>query len=481
MEYLNFLEDEDREKLQLLMTLQQYNEQFLTQKKLIEETGLSKFLLDKYITELNISCPTLNISEELYDEMSYQPVSNDLVQKMQHAYAQRSLKFRFLVEVLVEEKSVKKFQEDHHIAKTTLYQIRSRVLSSLKNEQITVKKNKLIGYEMKIRSVIFDIVAYFYFGEHSPFGSENNKNAQQLLKQLTTYFHLDLTFLQQKKLLLFIQVLQIRVKNRHMLNENFCTVNEDIQHEYKTQLIAIEQALHGTIECDFEELRECNYLMLFLYVSEMFDVQLTFKQELFIQNEETTQQLIVLLQTKFQITESQKKQLHVAFLKKLLGFSIFRQSYTTFIDTAAYQYFAEVYFLLHKTILRFIRTDSFILSLDLSKNDQAKLYYDMAFSVLATLDPAQLGKPINIYIDFSHGTAYTEFISQSLRRFRDLNISIQKKFNNKTNVFLSDYRLQEANCTQIIWKQPPTPSDWSRFADLVIQLREIENEKSHSL
>lgn len=33
MEYLNFLEDEDRDKLQLLMTLQLYNDQFLTKKK----------------------------------------------------------------------------------------------------------------------------------------------------------------------------------------------------------------------------------------------------------------------------------------------------------------------------------------------------------------------------------------------------------------------------------------------------------------
>ncbi|WP_206912489.1 hypothetical protein IGL98_003311 [Enterococcus sp. DIV0840] len=479
MEYLDFLDDEDHDKLKLLMTLQLYNDQYLTQKRLIELTGLSKFLLEKYITELNVECPELSISEEIYDELFYPPISNDIIQKVQHDYAQRSLKFRFFIEVLVEEKTIKKFQEEQHIAKTTLYQIRNKVLSYLKKERIAVQKNRLTGDEMKVRSIIFDLVSYFFFGEEYPFSKESDQAVQQLLQLLTTHFRLDLTFFQKKKLALFIHIIYVRIKKYHELRENLCSINEKMQQSMEQQMIMIEQALYSTKEARPENFKESNYLLAFLFVSDMFTTELTFNQELFIQNQNAAQELTERLASQFQVTDRQKEQLYNSFLKKLLSLSIFKQGYTTFVETAAYSYFAEVYYPIHKLILRFIRKNHFLLSLELSKNDQAKLYYDIMFSVLSLLEPSQLGQPINIYIDFSHGIAYTEYICQSLRRFRDLNVRIQEKFNNETHVFLSDYRLHEASCRQIIWKQPPTSSDWAKFADLVIELREVENEKNH--
>ncbi|GGC97177.1 helix-turn-helix domain-containing protein [Enterococcus wangshanyuanii] len=478
MDYLAFLDDEDRDKLTVLMTLQSYNDQYLTQKRLIEQTGLSKFLLEKYLKELNLECPELMISDELYDEMSYHAISNDTVQKIQHMYAQRSLKFRFFVEVLIEEKTVKKFQEEQHIAKTTLYQIRTKVLNSLKKEKILIQKNKMIGPEMHVRSIIFDVVSYFYFGESYPFSSQCRNEAKQLLQLLISYFNLDLTFFQKKKLSLFIHIVQIRIKNQHMINENLCMINEKTQQTYQRQLTMIEQLLAPSLESTSESSKESNYLLTFLFVSEMLDLELTFNKEMFSKTKETAQTLLNSLSRQFQVKDSQKKELYDSFLKKLLSLSIFRQNYTTFVDTAAYSYFAEVYSSLHRLILHFIRKEPFLLSLELSKNDQAKLYYDIMFTVLSSLEPVQLGRPITIYIDFSHGLAYTEYICQSLQRFRDLNISIQNRFNNETQIVLSDYRLKKATCQQIIWKQPPTPSDWAKFADVVIELREKENEKN---
>lgn len=479
MEYLQFLDEEDRDKLHLLMNLQLYNDQYLTQKRLLELTGLSKFLLEKYIKELNEECPEITISEEVYDELIYQPISNDMIQKIQHTFAQRSLKFRFFIEVLVEEKTIKKFQEEQHIAKTTLYQIRSKVLTQLKKERIVIQKNKLTGNEMKVRSIIFDLVSYFYFGEDYPFSKDSNQEVQQLLQLLTTHFGLDSTFFQKKKLALFIHIVYIRIKKHHEVKENLCSINKKTNQALEQQMILIEQALRPTNDTAPESFNESNYLLAFLFVSEMFTPELTFNQELFTQNQEATQELVERIATQFQITDLQKTQLYDSFLKKLLSLSIFKQSYTTFVETAAYSYFAEVYYPLHTLILRFIRKTHFLIALELSKNDQAKLYYDIMFSVLSILEPSQLGTPINIYIDFSHGIAYTEYICQSLRRFRDLNVSIQKKFNNDTHIFLSDYHLKETSCQQIIWKQPPTPSDWAKFADLVIELRENENEKNN--
>ncbi|ALS02535.1 hypothetical protein ATZ33_14455 [Enterococcus silesiacus] len=477
MKYLNFLDDEDYDKLELLMTLQHYNEQFLTKKKLIELTGLSKFLLDKYITELNAAYPELKIHENSYDELFYQSVSNDLIQSVQYDYIQRSLKFRFFIEVLVEEKTIKRFQEEQHIARTTLYQIRGKVVACLEKEQIFIKKNKLTGNEMNIRSLIFDIVAYFYFGKKYPFSKENDKEAQQLLQQLLTYFNLDLSFFQKEKLALFIHIVQIRIRSRHLLKETLCSSSAKTQQVFGRQLVMIEQALHTSEIPISDNFKESNYLLLFLFITDIFDVELRFDQTLFTQSQEATKRLIKQLTTQFQISNSQQKQLYDSFFKKILGLSTFKQSYTTFIETTTHSYFADVYAPVHNLILNFTRKDHFLLSLELSQRNQTKLYYDIMFTILSLLEPSQFGKPINIYVDFSSGAAYTEYIRQSLKRFRDLNIAFQEKFNNDTHIFLSDYRLQEANCQQIIWKQPPTPANWSKFANLVVKLRKFELEK----
>ncbi|MGX7264726.1 helix-turn-helix domain-containing protein [Enterococcus crotali] len=474
MKYLDFLDDDDKEKAQLLTTLQLYNEQFLSKKKLLELTGLSKFLLERYLTELNKEYPQLRISEEYYDEIAFQPISNEIIQELQYRYAERSPKFRFFIEVLVEEKSIKKFQAEQHIAKTTLYQIRTKVISSLKKVGLSIQKNKLIGPEARVRSVIFDIISYFYFGERYPF-THSEQKIQQLLQQLVSYFNLDLTFLQKRKLALFLQIMQSRRLNHHDLQENFCTVGAKTQQQFASQLAMLKKVLQSSIPTSVEE--ESHYILLFLFVSDMFDCDLSFNDDLLAETKNTAKQLVTQLSDAFQLTQKQEKYLYHSFLKKILGLSIFRQNYTTFVDISAYSYFSEVYNPLHRLVLRFIRKNHYCLSLNLSKNEQAKLYYDFMFSILAFLEPSQFGNPITIYIDFSHGNAYTEYISQSLQRFRDLNIVIQKRFNNTTQLSISDYKITELTCPQIIWKQPPSPSDWAKFADLVVELREVENEK----
>ncbi|EOI06743.1 hypothetical protein UAY_00085 [Enterococcus moraviensis ATCC BAA-383] len=473
MKYLDFLEDDDKEKAQLLKILQLYNEQFLSKKKLLELTSLSRFLLERYLVELNNEFPQLRISEEYYDEIVFQPISNDMIQELQYRYAERSSKFRFFIEVLVEEKSIKKFQTEQHIAKTTFYQIRNKVLANLKEAGLSIRKNKLMGPETRVRSVIFDIISYFYFGERYPFTNSEQK-IQQLLQQLITYFNLDLSFLQKRKLALFLQIMQNRRLNHHHLQENFCTVGEKTQRQFGSQIAMLKKVLMQSSEGEGES----NYILLFLFVSDMFDCDLLFNDDLLLETKETAKALVAHLSNSFQLTKQQGKHLYHLFLKKVLGLSIFRQNYTTFVDVSAYSYFSEVYNPLHKLILRFIRKNQFCLALDLSKNEQAKLYYDFMFSILSCLESSQLGKPITIYIDFSHGNAYTEYISQSLHRFRDLNIVIQTRFNNDTQLSISDYKITELTCRQIIWKQPPTPSDWARFADIVIELREFENEKN---
>ena len=480
MEYLNFLEDSDKEKLELLKILQNYNDKLLTKNKLVELSGLSKYILEKYIIDINIDLPEIHISEELYNELAFQDISNEHIQNLQYNYVCRSLKFQFFIEVLLEESTLKRFQDRHHLSRASVYSLRASVQKILHQEGLHIKKNLLVGSEVKIRATVFDIISYFFFEKNYPFLLIDLKNIERLTLKIINYLGLSVSHLQLRKLFLFITLINLRIKNKHLLNTNFCTLQENSAHVYFQHMSQIEQFLTPFEYSNSGKFEESNYLLLFMFISDMFDSKLYFDNEILGETIVTAQTLTNLVSDTFSLGKQQTDLLYSSYLKKMLGLSVFRQSYTTFVERSAYTYLNELYPKLHRLILAFMHENIFLGQLNLSNNERTKLYYDFMFSTLEVLQPSELEKPIYVYVDFSHGDAYTKYICQNLNRFRDLNLQIKTRFNNDIHISLSDYKIAKLTCPQIIWKQPPSPTDWANFANKVIQLKENTNE-NHSL
>ena len=76
-----------------------------------------------------------------------------------------------------------------------------------------------------------------------------------------------------------------------------------------------------------------------------------------------------------------------------------------------------------------------------------------------------------ICVDFSRGSAYTSFIAENIRSFKNLNVEIQQKLNNKTQLYVSDIMIDKLNCPQIIWENPPSDYDWLLFSKMIIKVR----------
>lgn len=106
-----------------------------------------------------------------------------------------------------------------------------------------------------------------------------------------------------------------------------------------------------------------------------------------------------------------------------------------------------------------------------SHQERNKLYYDYLFFLITQISVEELEEPVFICIDFSHGSSYNAYIQMMLRSLQSMNICYENKLSTKTQIYLSDFLIDNLPCLQMIWKRPPTPDDWAEFGHLLIKVK----------
>lgn len=109
--------------------------------------------------------------------------------------------------------------------------------------------------------------------------------------------------------------------------------------------------------------------------------------------------------------------------------------------------------------------------IDVSKDDLSRYFYDYLFILIDVIPPAKVERPIYVCVDFSQGIEYTNFIIKQIEGFKDLNLIIEYRLTSHTNILISNCVWENFNGTQIVWKNPPMPSDWEYFGNAVIRAK----------
>ncbi|WP_251867499.1 hypothetical protein [Enterococcus malodoratus] len=100
-----------------------------------------------------------------------------------------------------------------------------------------------------------------------------------------------------------------------------------------------------------------------------------------------------------------------------------------------------------------------------------RFFYDYLFILLDILPPEQVEKPIDVFVDFSQGKEYTKFIIKQIEGFKDLNLAIGDRLTSHTEILVSNCVVPRFKGKQIVWKNPPAPSDWEVFGDSIVQVK----------
>jgi hypothetical protein len=97
------------------------------------------------------------------------------------------------------------------------------------------------------------------------------------------------------------------------------------------------------------------------------------------------------------------------------------------------------------------------------------------FALINAIPTAALVDKVYVCVDFSQGDLYTDYIVSTLQAFNNAHIVIEENISDHTNIYLSDFYSSFITQPQIIWQDPPTPTDWGQLADTIIACKKAQN------
>ncbi|KRK97689.1 hypothetical protein FD04_GL001727 [Secundilactobacillus odoratitofui DSM 19909 = JCM 15043] len=364
------------------------------------------------------------------------------------------------------------------------YMSSSAFYRSLDQLEVVLKKNHFYtsstlfkDKEFTIRLHLFQLYYTMYNTLTPPFESLNDL-ISNLINTIQPHLPTDLRPTEVTKLATFLRIWILRLFNHHEIKKHlFKEIEPDQIGEQLYDLLA--QQLAPEIKLSRNEF---NYLYMFLitqgYLGEQ--VQTTtakaFPTVVTLSNQFMRSILSenVLVNTQLINGDALWQQLLCIHLQ-LTSFYI---EPTTFIRPKQMHFFADLYPAFDLTVNRMLVTLQRQSTFHLTKNMAVNLYFSYMFALVNAIPPELMRDQVHICVDFSQGALYTNYVIESLNSFSHAHIVIDRQLREETDIYISDFQSPEIVQPQIIWQDPPTSSDWSHLADVILQTK---HNKLHEL
>ncbi|WP_430616892.1 hypothetical protein IGJ66_000941 [Enterococcus sp. DIV0176] len=483
---LDLLSDSARYQLDILRIFDMRKGQFTSVELLVELLGISKFKVNKYIAELEqalVAATNAKVVRLSKGEIDIPDLSNEVIRQLQLYYLKQSDLFLLFHEMVQFGSTPEKFSQKHFLSRSKAYLIKSELEDILAPGGIQINEGTLVGDEAKVRREIFDIYYYFFNGLESPFESSLRQKTHEVLEVIIHTLNLEMIMTRIAKLELFLSITLLRLSKRSYVN----TVEiefEDVYAKEIRQLLVLVQNKLQKITVIPEEKQENEQLWLLVFLLSEECLSLTTQQKTIRWNQNltelTTLQVDYLFQTLKLVLSTERKTEKIVELQQVLELTNFKLAFAnhsrlTFISEDQERFFAELYPQFHQVAKKFVELAKNSDIYDQGLLTNGSLYYDYIFAIISVIPQKYLSDKVYVCVDFSRGSAYTKFIAENILAFQNLNIVVQKKVNNQTQLYVSDLLIDKLNCPQIIWKNPPSDHDWLLFGEMVIKVRN-ENE-----
>ncbi|MFC0234294.1 helix-turn-helix domain-containing protein [Vagococcus entomophilus] len=478
---LEFLDEHARYKLYILQILEIRKNQFLTLAKMCELLGLSKYKVQVYLEELQSELSKGEkelFAVEIMDkgELEWTAIDAEVIRYQRYLYAKQSIRFRLFHNLFMGKYTMDRFAVEESLSLAQVYNIRKELVFVLNQWDLDIEGMNIVGKnEVAVRNSIFEIYYYFFNGIEYPFEEKVFKQCSQI-KDIVIYSQqMRLIYTKQIKMEIFLAVQLIRARQGHVLETSLPNLSGS-KSDIQKNLEPFYNKLLFKKEKEEQIAEEIKWVLLFLIIDlEVVCLEYEVKDDQRQHIKNLSNKL--LLSVKKHV---QEETIHEEWVKKIcnktqlnmMRFFYFRYRATTFIEDEQRAYFRSFYPTFHKISIDFIETARcFDETLWDTEEALSKAYYDCLFTLISIIPINEVEKKINICVDFSHGEEYTKFVCKNIENFRDLNITIQEIHNQYTDIYMSDFAIKRLNCRQIIWRNPPTSSDWEEFADCVLKIK----------
>ncbi|MGX0056514.1 Mga-like protein with HTH domain [Enterococcus faecalis] len=475
MDIFKLLDEDQRYQLFIIRFLDVTKDEYITISKIVEITGQSKFKVINFIHALNYDIRKFkeNCKIAIQDDLIItENVDLTIIKLLQIDYFKTSQTFLLLIYLLEEGGTIEKYATDNFLSTSKAYATRRQLINFLKSLGIKVKKNRLVGEEFAIRNILGTLIFEALNGYYSPFSNEITIFVKKIRELLTYFYNLRLTPTQVKKMEVLIAISLIRCKNGNTINNSFITDLDKFFRDIKNEIYHISNYIfvdQNTL------MNEFSYNSMFLFTEGVLEKEfndkfnLSYFEELDNNSGRISEKIIHKLEdsynTKFSI-EIQKfytQRLKQANRRK----SIFSFETSSFATNNQVQSVRELYPIYSEIVWQVIEEEY----IDVSKDDLSRYFYDYLFILIDVIPPAKVERPIYVCVDFSQGIEYTNFIIKQIEGFKDLNLIIEYRLTSHTNILISNCVWANFNGTQIVWKNPPMPSDWEYFGNAVIRAK----------
>lgn len=477
-----FLEVDDRTKLTMMEILNERRGEYTSVDLMVEILGISKFKVSKYVQEIVEDLNELDIeidgSQFSKGDLSAFTLPTEMIRRARVKYIQESKIFLLFNDMLYGSVSLGQFAQKNYVSRSKTYEVRNNLTKLLEDFSITIQDGVFIGEEEQLRKIAFEVYYYYFNGMKIPFPEPVLELKEKLKERLATIIDFDLTLTKKIKIDLFLSILSIRLRRENYLGNRPLVLLEDdeLENEAFNQLLT---SVLGEDRKD-EAVSELDFILLFLVCEECISFQNKFpfnkpNSEIRKVSNILVSEFISKMDFREGIAPEKIERLKKR-LKRSLTMLHFKRYYSfysalTFNVDQQISFFEESYPQFHKMVILFLNNKDLRKLLKLNDLDEISLYYDYMLALISLVPFSYLNETIYICVDFSRGDDYTEYISENIQAFRHLNIVIQQKINSQTQLFVSDFIVENKRIEQIIWKNPPSDDDWAVLGDTIVSVK----------
>jgi len=487
MDYLAFLEKNERTKLGILGVLAENARQDVEVKQIIDQVSITRYkfnqLIDELIQDLGSiqqkDCQ-LTVKDNLVvcDGIDY-----SICQQLQLIYLKQSPRFQvFEFEYLNQQtQSRQKFLLDHFMSQSKYYALRTQVENVLDNKAVTQARpiGGSLHPELVERAKISNIYYHFFNGIEDPF-PELESQTSRFCNFLSMTFGISLTPSERLKLKMFVQIQIKRLVGRHFLNiRHMATLERDTRLPFLKNYY-LENVPHSG-ESDIDS--EICYLFLFLRSQRiMASVPVKFCQQLQQQYnsgskhfERVLAETPVINQAKFTGEDQQKTAQHIAQLTVwLMMFNYFDFTEVIASDQSHMAMDFPALSILGKQLVEeAIR----VFDLQLCDECRAKLLKSYVKILIADVPSSLARDNVTICVDFVQSIVPMDYFAKLLVANLGAGIVLTNQLSSDVDVFLSDiYVASIHDIPQVTLLDPLKTSSWEKLRQTVADVKQTKLE-----
>ena len=474
----NFLANEEWRKYQLLKRVERSSYFALTKKELMDYLEISNYVLKSTIDQLILDLERFGLAEEIHLFVEEPFVQLEVTgtassETLLENYVEESISFNILLgAVLGKYKSLNELSEKEMISYPIAHSTYKKLNKYLAAFDLTIdKKFRLSGKsEKNVRLFLTELFSRIYKGNDHIFDHSDTTRVQAVKKSLAT----DTISIHQKiNLQHYLCVTNLRIQQQKYMetSEQSILLKEEPSQE-------ISKALLNAVPEEFQAAECSAFFYYYAARSENLSSKLNLSEN--AQIAKWSGNLLSSLIRAFpKLALDEEKQRAFLTHSHFLHFQLLETSsaYETIQPEINIAYFQQNF----PAVLEFCRV--YITRLQQTDPELFKkkkqLLFQYLFLVLDSFPKSMLLETVNVYVDFSFGNLYNEFIMENLAFFQLVGAEVVSEIG-PADILLTDSRDlgREYNKECIVWLAPPRPLDWANLGQKIIQKR---SEKGSSM